>query len=77
MPGQHAVIQQHSRRTMPSIDRRPERGMCRFESSTQYHRPLSVDAAIQNLFNLGRDLVLAKNFRDFRLRAFASWGVDK
>jgi transposase-like protein len=36
-------------------------------------RFLSVHAAVYNLFNLGRHLVSAKNYRIFRMRAFASW----
>ena len=50
-----------------------ERGMRRFKSSLQAQRFLSVHAAVYNLFNLGRHLVSAKNYRFFRLRAFASW----
>ncbi len=34
---------------------------------------LNVHAAVHNLFNLGRHLVSAKTYRDFRLRSFASW----
>ena len=36
-------------------------------------RFLTVHAAVYNLFNLGRHLVSAKNYRFFRSRAFASW----
>ena len=50
-----------------------ERGMRRFKSSRQAQRFLSVHAAVHNLFNLGRHLVLAKHCRLFRQRAFASW----
>jgi putative transposase len=50
-----------------------ERVMRQFKSAKQCQRFLSVHAAIQNLFNLGRHLVSAKNYRDFRTRAFASW----
>ena len=50
-----------------------ERGMRRFKSTQQVQRFLTVHAAVYNLFNLGRHLVSAKNYRGFRLRAFASW----
>ena len=50
-----------------------ERGMRRFKSTQQAQRFLTVHAAVYNLFNLGRHLVSAKNYRFFRSRAFASW----
>ena len=50
-----------------------ERVMCRFKSMRQAQLFLAVHAAVCNLFNLGRHLVSAKNYRFFRLRAFASW----
>ncbi len=50
-----------------------ERGMRKFKSVEQAQRFLGVHAAVYNLFNLGRHLVSAKNYRYFRLRAFASW----
>ena len=50
-----------------------ERVMRRFKSMQQAQRFLTVHAAVYNLFNLGRHLVSAKNYRYFRLRAFASW----
>jgi len=50
-----------------------ERAMRRFKSTKQAQRFLAVHAAVYNLFNLGRHLVSAKNYRFFRLRAFASW----
>ena len=50
-----------------------ERVMRRFKSMQQAQRFLTVHAAVYNLFNLGRHLVSAKNYRGFRLRAFASW----
>jgi putative transposase len=50
-----------------------ERGMRRFKSIQQAQCFLSAHAAVYNLFNLGRHLVSAKNYRIFRLRAFASW----
>ena len=50
-----------------------ERVMRRFKSMRQAQRFLAVHAAVYNLLNLGRHLVSAKNYRFFRLRAFASW----
>ncbi len=50
-----------------------ERGMRRFKSVQQAQRFLNVHATVYNLFNLGRHLISAKNYRLFRLRAFASW----
>ncbi len=50
-----------------------ERVMRHFKSMQQAQRFLRVRAAVYNLFNLGRHLVSAKNYRFFRLRAFASW----
>jgi putative transposase len=47
--------------------------MRKFKSMHQAQRFLGAHAAIYNLFNLGRHLVLAENYRYFRLRAFASW----
>jgi putative transposase len=39
----------------------------------QAQRFLNVHAAVYNLFNLGRHLVSAENYRFFRQRAFVSW----
>ncbi len=50
-----------------------ERVMRRFKSLQQAQRFLTVHAAVYNLFNIGRHLVSAKNYRFFRLRALASW----
>ncbi len=50
-----------------------ERGMRRFKSSRQAQRFLGVHVAVYNLFNLGRHLVSAKNYRILRMRAFVSW----
>jgi len=50
-----------------------ERVMRRFKSMRQAQRFLEIHAAVYNLFNLGRHLVSAKNYRFFQLRAFASW----
>ena len=50
-----------------------ERGMRKFKSMAQAQRFLSAHAEVHNLFNLGRHLVSAKNYRVFRERAFVSW----
>ena len=50
-----------------------ERGMRKFKSVEQAQRFLNAHAAVYNLFNLGRHLVSADNYRFFRQRAFASW----
>ncbi|MBT7532534.1 MAG: IS6 family transposase, partial [Gammaproteobacteria bacterium] len=50
-----------------------ERGMRRFKSMKHAQRFLNVHAAVYNLFNPGRHLVSAVNYRYFRLRSFASW----
>lgn len=50
-----------------------ERGMRKFKSVEQAQRFLGAHVAVYNLINLGRHLVSAKNYRYFRLRAFAPW----
>jgi len=50
-----------------------ERGMRKFKSMEQAQRFLNVHSVVYNLFNLGRHLVSAENYRYFRLHAFASW----
>ena len=50
-----------------------EHGMRCFKSVRQAQRFLSVHAAVYNLFNLGRHLISAKNYRMFRTRTFVSW----
>ena len=50
-----------------------KRLMRRFKSMQQTQRFRTVHAAVYNLFNLGRHLVSAKNYRLFRSSSFASW----
>ncbi len=50
-----------------------ERGMRKFKSVRQAQCFLNVHAAVYNLFNLGRHLVSAKNYRFLRQSAFTSW----
>ena len=47
--------------------------MRKFKSMDQAQRFLGAHAAVYNLFNLGRLLMSAENYRYFRLRAFVSW----
>ena len=50
-----------------------ERGMRCFKSTRHAQRYLGVHAAVYNLFSLDRYLVLARNYRILRKRAFVSW----
>ena len=52
-----------------------ERGMRRFKSVGQAQRFLGVHAAVYNLFNLGRHLVSAVDYRDLRESAFNDWSM--
>jgi len=47
--------------------------MRKFKLMHQAQQFLSAHAAVYNLFNLGRHLISAENYRHFRLSAFASW----
>jgi len=47
--------------------------MRKFKSVEQGQRFLSAHAAVYNLFNLGRHLISAENYRYFRLCAFTTW----
>ena len=50
-----------------------ERGMRKFKSIRQAQRFLGAHAAVSNLFNLGRHLVRAEHYRNFRVSAFEEW----
>lgn len=50
-----------------------ERGMRKFKSVKQAQSFLGAHAAVSNLFNLGRHLVLAEHYRKLRMIAFAEW----
>ena len=50
-----------------------ERGMRRFKSMRQAQRFVTAQAAVANLFNLGRHLVRAQHYRVLRTSAFAEW----
>ena len=51
-----------------------ERGMRRFKSIRQGQRFVTAHAAVGNLFNLGRHLIGAQQYRDLRVSAFTEWG---
>ncbi len=50
-----------------------ERGMRRFKSTSQAQRFLSAHAAVYHLFNRGRHLVSANQYRSLRISAFSEW----
>ena len=50
-----------------------ERQMRRFKSVGQAQRFLAVHGEIGNLFRLGRHLMRASHYREFRSRAFSEW----
>ena len=52
-----------------------ERGMRRFKSTAQAQRCLNVHAAVYNLFNPGRHLVRAEQYRKLRTDAFGQWTI--
>jgi putative transposase len=47
-----------------------ERGMRRFKSMDHAQRFLIIHAVVHNLFNLGRGMISAENYRNFREGAF-------
>ena len=49
--------------------------MPKFKPAYQAQRFLTAHAEVYNLFNLGRHLLSAKNYRLFRERAFTSWEI--
>jgi putative transposase len=55
--------------------RSKERSMKMFRSMKQGQRFLNVHAAVSNLFNLGRHLTTAKNYRKFRDNSFSEWDL--
>ena len=50
-----------------------ERVMRRFKSMVQAQRFVTTHAAVQNLFNLGRHLLRAHQYRNLRINAFNEW----
>lgn len=55
------------------VTRVRERGMRKFKSIAQVRRFLGNHAAVSNLFNLGRHLVSADNYRNLRRSSFSEW----
>ena len=53
--------------------RQRERQMRRFKSAGQAQRFLTVHGVVGNLFRLGRHLIRATHYREFRARAFCEW----
>ena len=50
-----------------------ERQMRRFKTAGQAQRFLTVHGVVGNLFRLGRHLMRASHYREFRSRAFSEW----
>ena len=50
-----------------------ERGMRRFKSVGQAQKFLTAHAAVNSLFNLGRNLMRAQHYRDLRVSVFSEW----
>ena len=50
-----------------------ERSMRRFKSTVQAQRFLGALSAVYNLFNWGRHMARARDYRDLSHRAFVSW----
>ena len=55
--------------------RQQDRQMRGFKSHKQSQLFLSIHGHVNNLFNLGRHLLRAKNYRVFRERALNEWTV--
>ncbi len=55
--------------------RQKERKMRGFKSHKHAQKMLFIHGQINNLFNLGRHLIRAKNYRMFRERALNEWAV--
>ena len=53
--------------------RQRERQMRRFKSAGQAQQFLAVHGVVGNLFRLGRHLIRAAHYREFRSRAFCEW----
>ena len=76
----HVTVQYENNRAeqshkATSVRERGMRGPAsrRFKSMMQAQRFVSADAAVQNLFNLGRHLIRAQYYRDLRVTAFSEW----
>ena len=50
-----------------------EQVMRKFKSAGQARQFVGAHATVSNLFNLGRHLVSAEQYRNLRISAFADW----
>ena len=62
-----------SRRAQVFLCKRVGGGMRKFKPVSQAQRFVTADAAVHNLFNLGRHLVRAEHYRYLGVSAFAAW----
>jgi len=71
----HSAEQYENNRAEVSLEqtRQRERQMRRFKSAGQAQRFLTVYGVVGNLFRLGRHLMRAIHYREFRSRAFCEW----
>jgi len=71
----HSIEQYENNRAEVSHEptRQRERQMRRFKSAGQTQRFLTVHGAVGNLFRLGRHVIRATRYREFRSRAFSQW----
>ncbi len=71
----HSTEQYENNRAEVSREptRQRERQMRRFKSMKQAQRILTVHGSVRNLFRLGRHLICAAHYREFRSRAFSKW----
>jgi len=71
----HSTEQYENNRAEVSHEptRQRERQMRRFKSMGQAQRFLTVHGAVGNLFRLGRHLIRAAHYREFRWKAFSEW----
>ena len=72
---QHCTDQYANNRAELSHEptRHRERPMRRFKSAGHAQRFLTVHGVVGNLFRLGRHLIRAAHYREFRTRAFCEW----
>lgn len=71
----HSTEQYENNRAEQSHEatRMRERGVRKFKSIRQAQRFATAHAAVQNLFNLGRHLIGAQQYRDLRIGVFGEW----
>ncbi len=71
----HSTKQYENNRAEPSHEptRQRERQMRRFKSMGQAQRFLTVHGSVGNLFRLGRHLIRATHYREFRAKVLSEW----